>query len=339
MFLLLTYLFLALFTSFLCSILEAVLLTTNTSFLIVKKEAGCKWAALFMRLKENIDKPLSAILSLNTIAHTVGAAGVGAQAVIVFGEGYLGLVSALLTIMILIFTEIIPKTIGTVYHKSLAHFAVYAIRVMMIIIYPLVLISAFISKLFTKSHKEQRISREEISALAGMGADDGIFSENESRMIQNILKLKQIRVAEVMTPRKVVSMADEEMSCEAFTEKPQFRTFSRIVLFAGNEEQITGYVLRQSVLAHLAEDKSGILLKELKHNIIAVPNTAPLFSVWEHLLNHKEHICLVVDEHGDMDGIVTMEDIIETIIGLEIVDETDTIPDLQQFARESNQKG
>jgi CBS domain containing-hemolysin-like protein len=329
------YLFLALFTSFLCSVLEATLLTTSASFLIVKKEEGCKWATLFIKLKENIDKPLSAILSLNTIAHTVGAAGVGAQATIVFGEGYLGLVSALLTILILIFTEIIPKTIGTIYHKSLAHFAAYTIRGMMIVIYPLVLISAFIAKLVTKSHQEQRISREEISALTSMGADDGIVSENESRMIQNILKLKKIRVSEVMTPRKVVSMADEEMSCEEFMEKPQFRTFSRIVLCADNEKQITGYVLRQAVLVHLAGKESDIPLKELKHNIIAVPNTAPLFSVWEYLLNHKEHICLVVDEHGDMDGLVTMEDIIETIIGLEIVDETDTIPDLQQFAREN----
>jgi CBS domain containing-hemolysin-like protein len=306
---------------------------------MVKKEMGYKWAALFLRLKENIDKPLSAILSLNTIAHTVGAAGVGAQAIIVFGESYLGFVSALLTIMILIFTEIIPKTIGTMYHKSLARFAAYTIRVMMFIIYPLVLISAFISKLFTKSHQEQRISREEISALTSMGADDGIFSENESRMIQNILKLKHVRVSVVMTPRKVVSMADEDMSCEEFMKKPQFKTFSRIILYAGSEERITGYVLRQSVLAYLAENKSDILLKEMKHNIIAVPNTAPLFNVWEYLLNHKEHICLVVDEHGDMDGLVTMEDIIETIIGLEIVDETDTITDLQQFARENGRKG
>ncbi|MDR1346711.1 MAG: hemolysin family protein [Bacteroidales bacterium] len=335
MLLLFLYLFLALFTSFLCSILEAVLLTTSTSFLVVKREEGCTWASPFIQLKENIDKPLSAILSLNTIAHTVGAAGVGAQAIIVFGEGYLGLVSAILTFMILIFTEIIPKTIGTIYHKSLAHFATYTIRTMIIVIYPLVFISAFISKLFTKSHQEQRTSREEISALTSMGADDGIFSENEKQMIQNILKLKQIRVSEVMTPRKVVSMANEETSCEEFMEKPQFKPFSRIVLCAGSEERITGYVLRQSVLAHLAEDKKDISVKHLKHNIIAVPNTAPLFSVWEHLLNRREHICLVVDEHGDMEGLVTMEDIIETIIGLEIVDETDTIPDLQQFAREN----
>jgi len=334
MFLLLTYLFLALFISFLCSILEAVLLTANTSFLVVKKEMGYKWAALFIKQKENIDKPLSAILSLNTIAHTVGAAGVGAQAAIIFGEGYLGIVSALLTIMILIFTEIIPKTIGTMYYKSLARFAAYTIRGMMFVVYPLVLISAFIAKLFTKSHQDQRISREEISALTSMGADDGIVSENESQMIQNILKLKQIRVSEVMTPRKVVSMADENMSCEELIKKTQVKTFSRILLCTGNEEKITGYVLRQSVLAYIAENKSSVLLNRLKHNIIAVPNTASLFSVWEYLLNHKEHICLVVDEHGDMDGLVTMEDIIETIIGSEIVDETDTIPDLQQFARD-----
>jgi len=212
MFLLLAYLFLALFVSFLCSIMESVLLSTSPSFLMVKRDKGSMWAKSFIVLKDNIDKPLSAILSLNTVAHTIGAAGVGAQAVKVFGEASFGIVSAILTILILIITEIIPKTIGARYWRNLAKISYHTIKFMIVITYPLVVMSSFLTKALSKSNKEITTSREEIAALANIGTDEGVFSEKENKIIQNILKLKNIKVNEIMTPRVVVAIADENLT-------------------------------------------------------------------------------------------------------------------------------
>jgi CBS domain containing-hemolysin-like protein len=332
--LLLAFLFLALTISFLCSIMEAVLLTTPQTFLIVKEESGYPWAKSFGKLKQNLDKPLSAILSLNTVAHTIGAAGVGAQAVKIWGETSVGIVSATLTILILVFTEILPKTVGTRYWRSLVKPASYIIRGMMGIAYPLVLLSALITKIFSKKAQDQTTSREEISALTSIGAEEGIFHEKEHKIIQNLLRLKNIRVTEVMTPRTVISMADENMTLHEFLKSKEHLRFSRIPVFSGNDENVTGYVFRQLVFEKLAEDQEGLRLKDLKRNIVVVPYTKPLFGVWESLLEKKEHIALIVDEYGGVDGIITMEDIIETILGFEIIDETDTVTDMQQFARE-----
>lgn len=334
MVLLLIYLFVALFVSFLCSIMEAVLLSTPQSYLIVKSDKGHHWAKSFIKLKQNIDKPLSAILSLNTVAHTVGAAGVGAQAIKVFGETYFGLVSAILTILILVFTEIIPKTIGARFWRALSAISALVIRGMIFITYPLVLISALITRLISKHPTEPLTSREEISALASIGAEDGIFNEKEHKIIQNLLRLRNVKVSEVMTPRIVVAIADENMTLEEFLKNRDYLRFSRIPVFAEDEEHITGYIFRESVFEKLAENQVELRIKDIKRDIVIVPDTKPLFSVWEALLEKKEQIALVVDEYGGMDGIVTMEDIIETILGLEIIDEKDTITDMQQYARE-----
>ncbi len=331
---LLAYLFLALFVSFLCSIMESVLLTIPQSFLIVKKDKGEQWANSFIQLKIKIDKPLSAILSLNTVAHTIGAAGVGAQAVKVFGEASFGIVSAVLTILILIVTEIIPKTIGARYWKSLSRLAYYIIRAMIIITYPLVYMSAFITRIISKSKTEQTTSREEIAALASIGADEGLFSDKENIIIQNILKLKNIKVTEIMTPRVVVAVADEKLRLQDFLRKKDYLNYSRIPVFSGNDENISGYVLRQQVFENLAEDKHELLLKDIKRNIMVFPNTMVLYLLWEKLLENKEHIALIVDEYGGLDGIVTMEDVIETLLGLEIIDENDVVTDMQKFARD-----
>lgn len=331
---LIAYLFLALFVSFLCSIMEAVLLSTPQSFLIVKQDNGHRWAKLYIDLKNNIDKPLSAILSLNTVAHTIGAAGVGAQAVKVFGEVYFGLVSVVLTILILVITEIIPKTIGARYWKNLTKFSYYTIRGMIVFTYPLVVISALITRLFSKSSGDLTTSREEIAALASIGANEGLFSEKENKIIQNILKLKNVKVTEIMTPRVVVAVANENLVLFDFLKNKDYLKFSRIPIYSGNDENITGYVFRQEVFENLAEDKHDLRLKDIKRQILIVPDTMVLFTLWEKLLENKEHIALIVDEYGGLDGIVTMEDIIETLLGLEIVDEKDTITDMQMFARE-----
>ena len=331
---LLGYLFLALFVSFLCSIMEAVLLSTPPSFLVAKSEKGLQWAKSFIVLKKDIDRPLSAILSLNTVAHTIGAAGVGAQAVKVFGEQYFGWVSAILTILILIITEIIPKTIGARYWRRLASSAFYILRIMIFITYPLVLMASVITRLISSDEKQRTTSREEIAALARIGASEGLFSEKENKMIQNIIRLKNVKVTEIMTPRVVVAVANENLLLGDFLKGKDYLNFSRIPVYAGNDEHITGYVIRQAVLENLAEDKHELKLKDIKRDIIIVPESMELFSLWERMLTAKEHISLVVDEYGGMDGIVTMEDIIETLLGLEILDEKDTVTDMQRYARE-----
>ena len=342
MVLLFVYLFLALFVSFLCSIMEAVLLSTPISYLIVKQERGSVWAKGFIALKNNIDKPLSAILSLNTGAHTIGAAGVGAQAVAIFGEVYFGLISAILTVLILVLSEIIPKTIGAIYWKRLSKVSSKIMKGMIVVSYPLVVMSAFITKLISKNSPEQTTSREEIAVLTNIGADEGIFSSKEHKIIQNLLQLKNVKAKEIMTPRVVVDLADEEEYLTDFFKREQDEKkedekslkFSRIPVYSEDEEDITGYVFRQDVFEKLAEDKFELKLKDIKRNIIVVPNTIVIFTLWEKLLEEKEHIALIVDEYGGLDGVVTMEDIIETLLGLEIVDEKDTITDMQKYAKE-----
>lgn len=334
MLLLLFYLFFALFISFVCSVMEAVLLSTPISFMNVKIEKGHKSAKLFISLKQNIDRPLSAILSLNTIAHTVGSAGVGAQATKIFGEVYFGVISAILTILILIFSEIIPKSIGARFWRELAIISGYIINAMIFITYPLVIMSGYITKVFSKNNNMYTTSREEISALANIGTEEGVFGEKENKIIQNLIRLKIIKVSEVMTPRVVVSVADENMTLEEFLKNKDYLRFSRIPIYAENIENITGYAFRQTVFEKLAEDQTGLKLKDIRRHIVVVRDNKPLFDVWESLLEKKEHIALIVDEYGGMDGIVTMEDIIETLLGFEIIDEKDTISDMQKYARD-----
>lgn len=332
--LLFAYLFLALFTSFICSITEAALLSTPITYLKSKVKGGDKSAALLLRQRENIDKPLSAILSLNTIAHTVGAAGVGAQATIVFGEAYFGLVSAILTILILFLTEIIPKTLGTNYGRELVGFAGKSIRVMVVITYPLVIISSFLTRLLSGNKADMTTSREEVSALASIGTAEGIFAEKENRIIQNLIKLKNIRVTEIMTPRVVVVTADEEMTLQKFLERKEFLHFSRIPIYKTNKDNITGYVFRAMVFEKLAEDQFDLKLKDIKREILVFPKSTTLFNAWDQMLLKREHISLVIDEYGGMDGITTLEDIIESLLGFEIIDEKDQIDDMQKFALE-----
>lgn len=332
--LLLTYLFIALFTSFLCSIAEAVLLSTPVSYVKAKIEMGSKTAENFLSLKEDIDRPLSAILSLNTVAHTVGAAGVGAQATLVFGEVYFGIVSAVLTILILVLTEIIPKTLGANYSRELMGFTAKVIRVMIVITYPLVIMSLFLTRFLSRKEKELTTSREEISALASIGTEEGIFADKENKIIQNLIRLKTIRISEIMTPRIVVILANEEMTLQEFLVNKEFLHFSRIPVYSENRENVTGYVFREMVFEKLAEDQFHLKLKDIRRNIATFVETDTLFRVWEELLHKKEQISLVVDEYGGIDGIVTLEDIIETLLGFEIVDEKDRVEDMQQYAME-----
>ncbi len=334
MVLLFVYLFLALFTSALCSIMEAVLLSVPLSYLNSKSKDGNVRSKGMIDLKKDIDRPLSAILSLNTIAHTVGAAGVGAQATIVFGQAYFGIVSAVLTLLILVFTEIIPKTLGANYSKELVNFSTSVIRGMIFITYPLVKISSVLTRTLARDHRELSTSRAEISALASIGTQEGIFVEKENKIIQNLIRLKSVKLGEIMTPRTVVVVAHEDMGLREFLKNKEFLHFSRIPIYRDSRDQVTGYVFRERVFEKLAEGQDNLQLKDLKRKILTFSEFTTLFNAWEKMLAKKEHISIIVDEYGGMAGIATLEDIIESLLGFEILDEKDEIADMQQYALE-----
>ena len=331
---LLAYLFLALIVSFLCSLTESVLLSTPQTYLTTIKEKE-SWANSFLDLKSNIDKPLSAILSLNTIAHTIGAAGVGAQAVKIWGDTSLGLVSVILTILILVITEIIPKTMGARYWRTLSKVTYHIINIMLFLTYPLVIFSTKIMDIISKEKKEDTTSREEIAALANIGVDEGVFSEKENKIIQNILKLQKIKVTQIMTPRVVVSSVDENVSLDEFKNQSKYLNFSRIPTFSIQNEKITGYILLQDILEELSKkEKNNLLIKSFKREVLKIPNNVTLLNLWDQLVENKEHIAIVLDEYGGLDGVVTMEDVVETLLGLEITDENDEVVDMQKYAKE-----
>lgn len=332
--LILLYLTAALAISFLCSILEAVLLSAPMSFIAMKQREGAKYASLLMRQKQDIDKPISAILSLNTIAHTVGAAGVGAEAVKVFGEAYFGLISAILTILILVLSEIIPKTVGACYWRQLAMWAAPVIRVMIIICYPLVLLSELITRLFSSKKQPLSVSREEVSAMVSVGTKEGVFQAREDKIIQNLFRLGSVRARDIMTPRTVAVTASERQSLKEFYANRLYRIYSRIPVYADNPDFITGYVLKQNVLEELADDRFDVHLADIRRPVLSFAEDETVSAIWEEMLKRKEHIAQIHDEYGCFQGIVTMEDVIETLLGLEIVDETDTVADMQALARE-----
>jgi CBS domain containing-hemolysin-like protein len=336
--LLILYLLLALGVSFLCSILEAVLLSTTASYIEIKKMQNAPGAELFARLKSNIDRPISAILSVNTIAHTVGAAGVGAQAAIVFGEEWFGVISAVLTLLILIISEIIPKTVGATYWKNLAIPAGYIIRILMLIAYPLVIFSELITKLMPKNKYSSSISREEIEAMSSIGAKEGILYQNEGKIILNAMRLNVIRIKEIMTPRTVVVACPRQMTTTEFMEHPEYLEYSRIPVFNKNIDDTEAYVLKSDVLEKIARGEGNQPLYRIERKIKMVPETMNLRQLFEEMISENEHISLVVNEYGSMEGIVTLEDIIETLIGHEIVDEKDTNADMQEVAREKWQQ-
>ncbi len=336
--LLFTYLALAIGVSFVCSILEAVLLSVSQSYIAVMERKGQKSGILLRELKEDIDKPLSAILSLNTIAHTVGAAGVGAQAQIVFGSGYVGITSAILTLLILFLSEIIPKTLGATYWRKLAPVTGRMLRWMIWILYPFVILSLMITRLLSGDENQVTFSREELSAMAERGVEEGIFEQEESDILKNLVQLRSLRIKDIMTPRIVVVGFNEEKTVADVLHKVEEIRFSRLPLYGESEDDITGYVLKNDLLIRLAKGEKDIKLKELKREILILPDFLSLQDFFERLLEKQEHIAVAVDEYGGFSGVVTMEDLVETLLGMEIVDEVDAIDDMQKMAREKWQE-
>lgn len=331
---LLLFLLGAMAISFLCSILESVLMSTPISYITMREEEGYKPATRFMQYKEENARPLAAILALNTIANTVGAAGVGMQATEIGGSSFFGWMSAITTLLILIFSEIIPKTIGTSYYRKLMGFTTRVLRGLIVIMYPFVILIELITKLIQKDDDEASVSREEVSAMANVGEEEGVIDEDENRIIQNVIKLDGVKAYDVMTPRVVAQTASENMTLKNFYKDKDFEHYSRIPVYSESPEYITGYILRSEALECLAEDKFDMRLSEIKRDITFFNEEQSVADIWDTLLTKKEQIGLIIDEYGCFQGILTLEDIIETILGLEIIDENDEVSDMQQFARE-----
>ena len=301
------------------------------------EEQGVKGAQRLKRLKQNADRPISAILCLNTIANTVGASIVGSLVYEVYGDALVGIFSTIFTFAILIFSEIIPKTIGANYWRSLAIPASAIINMMIFISFPLVWILEKFQRIISSKSNQVSVSREDISAMVSVATEEDVIETEEKKMIQNLLKLDEITAHEIMTPSTVVEMAEGQMTIKEFYDSEL--THSRILVYdEDNDEYVIGYVLRQTVLEEMAEDKFSTTIREISRPILTFPENEPVGNIWEKFLEKKEHISVIIDEYGTFRGIVTMEDVIETMLGQEIVDETDEVVDMQEYAKEQWEK-
>ena len=332
--LLLTFLLSAMAISFLCSVLESVLMSTPLSFITMREEEGYKPATKFKQFKQENSRPIAAILSLNTIANTIGAAGVGAQATAVFGSQWFGVVSAVTTILILFFSEIIPKTIGTTRWRSLMGFTTRCISVLVVILFPIVIVVEWLTKIITPKDQEAAVSREEVSAMANVAEEEEVLDEDENAVIQNLMKMDDIPATDAMTPRVVAAIAPESMTLRTFYRNKTFRHHSRIPVYADSDEYITGYILRSDALQLLADDKFDETLGSIKRPIELFNEETPLGEIWDAMLEKNEQICCIIDEYGCFEGILSLEDVIETLLGSEIVDESDVASDMQEYARQ-----
>jgi CBS domain containing-hemolysin-like protein len=338
--LLLAFLFIALGISFLCSLLEAALLSVTPSYISLLVQQKKRYGKILAGFKENIDRPLAAILTLNTFAHTIGAAGVGAQAQKLWGDASLSVISAVLTLLILVFSEIIPKTLGANYWKRLVRFTAYTLIVLIYSpLYPFIWLSQIITRVFRKPDKSKNEIRQEVLAMAKYGAETGALKKNESKIVENLMRFQFIRARDIMTPRVMIKCINEKTRVNDFYDKIVDIGFSRIPVYKESSENITGYLLKEDVLSEIINNKdSNKCISEIKRDILVVPESTPVFKLYEKMINSNEMISLIVDEYGVTAGLVTMEDIIETILGLEIVDETDDIEDLQKYATERLKK-
>ena len=345
----------SIFFSFLCSILEAVLLSVTPTFINVKVKEGKAYAKNLQELKKDVDRPLIAILTVNTVAHTVGAILVGVQAKTVYAELYgnatrtifginltedlmVGIVSSIMTILILVLSEIIPKTIGATYWKGLANFTSKALNVL---IFPLKWTGfLWLLQLTTKliggsGHHGSVLSREDFHAMTDIAHEKGVFAESERNFIKNLLTFKEVRAKDIMTPRTVMKIENEEITVKEFFDANQTLRFSRIPVFNDTPDNISGLVLKDEVYKEMANDNGDKKLVDIKRNIIIINRDLAIPDLFEQLVESRNHMALVVDEYGSVSGLVTMEDVIETLLGLEIMDESDNVADLQMLARKS----
>lgn len=334
---LLFYIGIALGISFLCSVLEAILLSTSVSHIELSLESGKKSASLMQKHKAEVERPISAILTLNTVAHTVGAAGAGAQAVAIFGDAWFGVISAILTILILVFSEIIPKTIGATYWKQLNAFAAYTIEGLVWILFPAVWLLELTTRLLKPDEEGLTISRLEIEAMARIGASEGALVEREDRILRNLFHLEKVQVETVMTPRTVVLALQRDTTVGEVLAKHATIPYSRLPIFNESMDDCDGFVLRTEIYRTYAMGDPDTPLSEIKRTISVVPETNSIASVFDQFIKQQNHILLVIDEYGGTAGVLTMEDAIETLLGIEITDESDVVADLRKIAEQRYQ--
>jgi len=333
--LLIIFVAIAIGTSFLSSLAESALLTMTPSYIADIQDSNPKKAELLKRLKvDNIDQSLAAILTLNTTAHTLGSIGAGAQATIVFGNAWFGVFSALMTLAILIFSEIIPKTLGTVYWRELGGFVAHFVRGIIMLLYPVIWLSERLTKLLVRGKETDVFSRREFAALASIGEEAGQIDPLESRIIRNLLAFGAIKVEDIMTPRSVMLAFDQHKTiAEVLVDRPKL-TFSRLPIYDGDLDNITGFVLKTDLLLAKVNHNVHKSLHEFQRDISFVFSKMKLFDLLDLMLKNRIHIAVTVGEYGEVKGLVTLEDVLETLLGLEIVDEIDRVEDMQALARQ-----
>lgn len=336
---LLAFVILSVLVSFVCSVSEATLLTMTPSYVASIAEEDPKKSAILKNVKiDNIDQSIAAILTLNTVAHTVGSLGAGAQATIVFGSQWFGVFSAVMTLIILIGSEIIPKTMGTVYWRQLSGPVAYFVKVIIFVLYPLIWVSEKITKLLTRGKKAHTFSRNEFAALASVGEQSGQIDPLESRIIRNLLAFGAIKVEDIMTPRSVMHAFDQSITvAELLANRPKLM-FSRLPIYDGDLDKVTGFVLKTDVLLAKANNHMDKPLESYKREITFVFSKMKLFDLLDLMLKSRIHIAVTVGEYGEVKGLVTLEDVLETLLGLEIVDEIDRVEDMQALARQMMQR-
>lgn len=331
----------ALSISFLCSILEAALLSTREADLSQRASSGDQGAARLLAIKrDQIDDAISAILTLNTVAHTIGAAVSGAQAAVVFGDQWVGVFSGVLTILILVITEIIPKTVGTVYASALANVVGRTLASLIWVMRPALYLTRALTRLVSHGHKNH-VTRGELLAMVQMAADEGTLDDSEVRVVSNLLKFDDIPVTSIMTPRTVMVALQADTPLRQLYLNEKARIFSRIPLYeGGDKDQIVGYVLMRDALRTAAYDPEAADegARNKMRPVRFVPQTTSVAQVMRTFLTEKEHLAIVVDEHGGVSGLVTLEDVVETVLGVEITDEFDDVADLRQLAQALREK-
>lgn len=333
--LLLAYFSLAIFVSFLCSLLEAVLLSLTPSYISATRESHPRTGQLLERLKASVDRPLAAILSLNTIAHTVGAAGVGAQAQVVFQSLPVSVISGVLTLLILVFSEIIPKTFGAVYWRQLAVPCAYTLKMVIIGMWPLVVLSGFISKLIARGGETTTVSRDEIDAMPDLGRRAGVLDPQDARLLESVINFRRVKVSDILTPRTVVRSLRSATTIREALQLADSVNFSRYPVLK-DPEKLIGYVMRSDILAAAVRGEWERPVDELLREMVILPEQASVKVTFSRFIHDHEHMAGVVDEFGGFAGVVTLEDVLETLIGHEIMDEGDTVEDMREFARQAS---
>ncbi len=324
--------------SFLCSLCEAVILSLSPAFVEVKAESKSKSGKLLKHLIDNSDRSISAILTLNTTSHTMGSAWIAYQVQTEFGETWVTICTLVLTFMILIFSEIIPKNIGKNHSKSLAVVCAYSVQCMIVLFYPVVKLSEYISKALTSPSEHPDITRDEMIKHAEIGVEEGTIKAKESNIIRNLLKLDKIYVSDIMTPRSVITALDGSLSVDDIAKKYRPIRFSRLPVFETSLDNIVGMTHRYKILEALSQDQHTKLVRELILPINSVSERMTVSQALDFFIKEKDHLALVADEYGVVTGLVTLEDTVETLLGVEIVDEFDNIEDMRKYALEQWQQ-